>query len=147
MLITAVLTFTLLYTANLYYGIYGATRDLNVSVQKLDVRVFNVSYVAIETELLVENPSEYAFQALMIEQRSWLNGEYIFTMHVDRRTDVRPMSNTTLTLQRQVPSHLTRYVAEQTERLWIAQVQVLMEGPLVGTLALSFYDYPSESLH
>ncbi len=147
LLITAAMTSMLLYTVNLYYGIYRATRDISVKVQKFDVRVFNVSYVTIETELLIQNPSEYAFQALAVEQRSWLNGKYIFTIQVDADADVLPTSDTMLMSQRQVPSHLTRYVVEQTERIWIAEVHLMIKGPLIGALTLKFYDYPSESVH
>lgn len=143
-LTTVALISTLLYSVHLYYGIYRATRDIDIKIQKFDVKILNVSYAVIETELLIENPSEYAFQALTIGQRFWLNGKYILTMHVNlmNPTDIRPMSNTTFTSQQQVPPHRTQYVAEQTENNWITEINAMIDCPLIGELTLKFHDFP-----
>lgn len=143
-LTTVVLTCTLSYSSYLYYGIYSATRGIDFKIQNFDVKILNTSYVMMETELLVENPSEYVFQALTISQRLWLNGRYIVTMHVNfiKPADIRPMSDTTFMSQQKVPSHLTQYVVEQTERNWIAEIIAMIECPMVGELTLEFHDYP-----
>ena len=143
-LTTVALTSTLSYTSYLYYGIYSATRGIDFKIQKFDVKIHNTSYVVMETELLVENPSEYVFQALTIEERFELNGKYIVTMHVNLidPADISPMSDTTFMSQQKVPSHLTEYVAEQTERNWITIINAMIECPLIGELTLTFYDFP-----
>ena len=149
-LTTVVLTSMLPYTVYLYYGIYRATREIDVRIQKLDVKTLNVSYMVIETELLFENPSEYAFQVLTIQERFWLNEKYLMTMYVQSTgpsNKIRPMSNTTIISQRQVPSHLTQYVTGQTEKNWVAEMSIMMECPLIGELTLEFHYLSSESLH
>ena len=144
MVATVLLSSTLLYTLHLYYGIYRATRVIDIKIQKFEVKVFNISYVVIARELLVENPSEYGIQAITIKQTFRLNGRYISTMFVDltNNTDIRPMSNTTLMSQHPVPSHLTQYVAEEEEKHWLAETNAMLQFPLVGKLALTFYDSP-----
>lgn len=146
-LATVLLSSTLLYTLYLYYGIYRATRATDIKIQKFEVKVFNVSYVVIARELLVENPSEFGFQAITIKQTFWLNGRYISTMFVDLtdNTDIRPMSNTTLMSQHPVPSHLTEYVATEERKDWLAETNAMLQFPLIGRLALTFYDYPQSN--
>lgn len=143
-LTTVALIFALLYTAQLYYGIYKATRAIEFRIQTFDVEIFNVSYVMIDTALLVENPSEYPLQALTIGQRLWLNGRYIVTIHVNltNSRDIHPMSNTTFTSLQSVPPHLTQYVAEQTGRNWVVETNAMIKCPLIGELTLKFHDQP-----
>lgn len=148
---TIVSTTIVAYTARAYIGLYEATRSFNVTVQKFTVDVFNDTYALIETVLIMQNPSEYTFEVIYVQERLRLNvtGEWQHIL-VDgayfwqNPKLMPPFSNVTTTFKTSVPESRIWHITEQTERTWLVWISVYMKGPFVNEMLLSFYEVTHE---
>lgn len=145
-LITAALILVIPYTTYIYFGIYKATRDFNVTIEKFNVKVFNASDASIEISLTLQNPSDYEFQVLSIRKIFYLDNDFILNedtyMHATH-ISLPPRSNVTITYEPHVPSSRMPHLNKQAEKTWFVMIDVSLRGLLIGDFVLTFYEYPT----
>lgn len=141
-LMTIVSSSILLYSFHVYYGVYRAIRLINITVRNFSFTLSSES-AWTETEITVENPSEYSFNVEYLQQKLYLNSldedEYIFTgYYLFNQTVLRPFSTFNITLKIVIPDYKMPMVIKTTDRNWLAIFNIRIKNFIIDALTLSF---------
>lgn len=120
---------------NEYFGIYTAVRMFDVSVEEFSVVVLNETYALTETLLVVQNPSDYAFEVIYVMQKLLLDGAFFGIRSIDMMADPVWMgsgSEVTIPVQIDVGATGVSRLAESKEKEWDTLIHVGLMVPLVG---------------
>lgn len=143
MVTTVITVATLFYTADFYFRIYRATHALNIEVQGFDVSILNTTHALTETRLTIQNPSEFEFEVVYVEERLSSNpsasGSSSFILHglawFRDPKPIQPASSITVTINETV--HVEKI---QTAPRIFATITVFLRGPLIGEFLMQSYE-------
>jgi hypothetical protein len=96
----------------------------------------------IATEIKIQNPSDVAFELLLIEERIEANFEYILNTGLYRTQDPLPLPpshNLSVIVTSIVPSTRTSTVMSRLEDYWQLSIRVRLSGPVVEEFWLDRY--------
>ena len=129
------------YTLHVYFGVYRAVRLINISVVGFLFYPSNESPWT-ETNITIENPSEYSFTVDLLQQKLYLNSldteGYIFTTYLSNPIILGPFSNFNATFKIIVPDYKISVVASAASRNWMTVFYVWGKGLMLDSLSLSF---------
>jgi hypothetical protein len=132
----------LLYTSHLYFGVSRAIRLINISVKGFFFG-FSDEIAWTETNVTIENPSEYSFNVELLQQKLYLNSldsnDYIFTAYLSNPVILRPFSNLNATFKIVVPDYKMPLVAGASNRNWLTVFYVSVKSRISDTLTLDFF--------
>lgn len=140
---TIISSFMILYTYNVYFGVYRAIRLVNVSVKGFRLS-FSDDAAWTETNLTIENPTKYTFIVEFFEQELYLNSldskGYIFTAYQPKTAILNPFSNFNITFKIIIPEHKIHMIISANKRTWLAVFFITIEKPpFFDKLTLTFH--------
>jgi len=130
-LTTLILSTITTYSAYSYFQVYTAVRTFSVTIESFQL---NIVDSVIATEIQIQNPSDVAFELLLIEERIEANFEYIMNTGLYRTLDPLPLPpsrNLSVIITSIVPSTKTSAVMARLEDYWQLSIRVRLSGPVV----------------
>jgi hypothetical protein len=127
------------YSAYSYFQVYTAVRGFSVTIESFQL---NMVDSIIATEIKIQNPSDVAFELLLIEERIEANFEYILNTGLYRTQDPLPLPpshNLSVIVTSIVPSTRTSTVMSRLEDYWQLSIRVRLSGPVVEEFWLDRY--------
>lgn len=135
-LTTLALTIATAYTTYVYIEVYKGTRNLAITTRSFTVNVFNSTEALIETDLTIQNPSEFSFRVLHIQQKLYLEDQYFWVDQIVfpsyRPKYIPPFTGDNVTFNMDVPPLKIPLIHQTEKQNWFIQLTILLEGPLVG---------------
>lgn len=143
-LTTLALTIATAYTTYVYIGVYKGTRNLTITIQSFTVNVFNSTEALIETDLTVQNPSEFSFRVLHIQQKLYLEDQYFWVDQIVfpsyHPKYILPFTNDNMTFNMDVPALKIHLISQTEKQDWFMVFTILLEGPLVGIFDIKKFE-------
>lgn len=139
-IMTVMAVAVLFYTADYYFRIYRATHALSVEIHGFDISLLNVTHAQTETNVTIQNPSEFQFEVVYVEERlsSDPSDAESFILHgltwFSIPKPIQPASSLTVTVIETV-----RVEKIETAPMVFAEIAVLFHGPLVEEFLMQSY--------
>lgn len=140
---TIALAIITVYSANFYWGVYIAVRRLQLGIPQFDINISNASHAQVNIILTLENPSHYSFTLRLIQQRLYLDSEYIYASESSPKLQIAPQSTAQLPVVAAMPERKIPLVIHPEGKIWFLYITVILQGPLVGSFTLSNSTYLS----
>jgi len=119
------------YTTHLYFTVYVTIRNFGASIPTLNVQVVNSSCILIGTPIIIQNPSQCLLEVTQIMEGLSLENVFILSSSHHGVT-LYPESTVNVTINAEVPSHMTQYVMTHLEDNWIASLRIFLSAPIAG---------------